>query len=169
MIELLILYILNKCPSTVYSIRRNIIDKFGAVTKPSLGTIHPALKRLLEKNAVTMDKKYSDGGKKSTFYSITKHAQEVFRDLFFQEISENPTIFYNQFAVRILTLSMLTKDDQLEFLNNVKQHIVLHKAEIENLLNNPYEEYDNYQKVFLTSALNNIPLMLEMIESLKND
>ena len=124
---------------------------------------------MFSKIAGVMNAMNSDGGKKSTYYSATKKTSEVFRDLFFQEISENPTIFYNQFAVRILTLSMLTKDDQLEFLNNVKQRIVLHKAEIENLLNNPYEEYDNYQKVFLTSALNNIPLMLEMIESLKND
>ena len=48
MIEILILYIIRKREKTIYSIRKEIIEIFGAFTKPSIGTIYPALKRLLK-------------------------------------------------------------------------------------------------------------------------
>ena len=64
MIEILILYTINKRENTIYGIRKNIIDIFGAFTKPSIGTIHPALKRLMQANAVTLTERYSEGGRK---------------------------------------------------------------------------------------------------------
>ena len=45
MIEILILYTINKREKTIYSIRKDIMEIFGAYTKPSIGTIHPALQR----------------------------------------------------------------------------------------------------------------------------
>ena len=50
MIELLILFVLLKRDRTMYSIRKEIINLFGAVSQPSDGTIYPALERLKKQN-----------------------------------------------------------------------------------------------------------------------
>lgn len=167
MIELLILYVLNMRDRTLYSLRRDIIEQFGMVTKPSLGTIHPAMQRLLKKDAVKMDKKFSDGGKKSTYYSITNNAKAVFKELFFEDISLNPTIFHSQLTVRLLTLSMLDKEDIDAFLLDLSRLIDLQKIETEKALNNEYIDYDKYQKFVVEETLSNLKSLQSMVERLK--
>lgn len=63
MIELLILYSLKKRERTLYSLRSDIFEKFGYFTKPSTGTIHPALKRLLKSNVITIRNDFRQGVK----------------------------------------------------------------------------------------------------------
>ena len=94
MIEILILYIIHKREKTIYSIRKEIIETFGTFTKPSIGTIHPALQRLLKDGSVALNERMSEGGKKSSYYSITKKGFETFRKLFFDSASDNPSLFY---------------------------------------------------------------------------
>ena len=79
MIEILILYIIHKREKTIYSIRKDIIETFGTFTKPSIGTIHPALQRLLKDGSVSLNERMSEGGKKSSYYSITKKGFESFK------------------------------------------------------------------------------------------
>lgn len=167
MIELLILYILNSRDKTVYSLRRDIIEKFGAITRPSMGTIYPALKRLLEKNAVKFDKKYSEGGKKSTFYSIAANGKKVFKEFFFEEISENPTLFHSQLSVRLLTLSMLDKADRESFLEDLTQRIEIYKIDVQNAMDNTYIEYDKWQKAVISETLNGINQLSALVERIK--
>ena len=167
MIELLILYVLNSRDKTLYSLRRDIIEQFGMVTKPSLGTMHPAMQRLLKKEAVKMDKKFSDGGKKSTYYSITNSGKKVFKELFFEDISLNPTIFHSQLSVRLLTLSMLEKEDREIFLENLIKVIDIQKIEAEKSLNNEYIKYDEYQRMVIEESLSNLKSLMLMVERLK--
>ena len=63
MIEILILYVIHKRERTLYAIRKDIIDIFGTYTKPSIGTIYPALKRLGKEGAVSVYEKISEGGR----------------------------------------------------------------------------------------------------------
>lgn len=149
MIELLILYILNNREKTVYAIRQEIIEKFGAFTKPSLGTIHPALKRLLLRNAVSVRTIITDGGKKKTFYDLTKTSKEVFRELFFKDFNENPSSFYLQFQSRIVTLSMLDEDDKKIFFEKMLNKIELQKYAVKNIQENKYITLDEYQNKLL--------------------
>lgn len=167
MIELLILYVLNSRDKTLYSLRRDIIEQFGMVTKPSLGTMHPAMQRLLKKEAVKMDKKFSDGGKKSTYYSITNSGKKVFKELFFEDISLNPTIFHSQLSVRLLTLSMLEKEDREIFLEDLIKVIDIQKIEAEKSLNNEYIKYDEYQRMVIEESLSNLKSLMLMVERLK--
>ncbi len=167
MIELLILYILNSRDRTLYSIRRDIIERFGMITKPSMGTMHPAMQRLLKKDAVKMDKKFSEGGKKSTYYSITNNAKAVFKELFFEDISLNPTIFHSQLAARLLTLSMLDFADKETFLSDLSRVIELQKIEAENVLNDEYIKHDTCQKLVIEETLNNLKSLQAMVERLK--
>lgn len=167
MIELLILYILNSRDRTLYAIRRDIIERFGMITKPSMGTMHPAMQRLLKKDAVKMDKKFSEGGKKSTYYSITNNAKAVFKELFFEDISLNPTIFHSQLSARLLTLSMLDFADRETFLLDLSKVIELQKIEAENVLNDEYIKHDTYQKLVIEETLNNLKSLHSMVERLK--
>lgn len=169
MIELLILYILNIRDKTVYALRREIVELFGAITKPSMGTIHPALKRLLKKEAVKFEQKYSEGGKKSTYYSITPNGKKVFKELFFEAISDNPTIFHNHLSARLLTLSMLDASERAEFLNDLSKRLEMQKIDIEKALNNTYIEYDVYQKTVISATLNSIEALEKTVEVLKNN
>ena len=93
MIELLILYSLKDRERTLYSLRSNIV-----------GTIHPALKRLLENKVITIRNDFSQGGKKSTYYGLSLHWQKKFNDLFFTPLSENPTIFFTELQSRIAVM-----------------------------------------------------------------
>lgn len=167
MIELLILYILNMRDRTVYSLRRDIIERFGAFTKPSLGTIYPALKRLLNKGAVKVEQRYSEGGKKSTYYSVEPSAKKIFKEYFTEEISENPTIFHNQLSARLLTISMLEKSERDEFLDNLLKKIELKKVDIEKTVNNKYIEYDETQKAVLSEALSAVESLEKTVQRLK--
>ena len=103
MIEILILYVLNKRERTLYSIRKDIIEIFGTFTKPSIGTIYPALKRLLKEDAVSVYDKMSEGGKKSTYYSITKAGYKSFGEI-----------------------SSLKAGDKVYFINREKNIILYH-------------------------------------------
>ena len=167
MIELLILYILNSRDKTLYALRRDITERFGVVTKPSFGTMHPAMKRLLKKEAVKFEQKYSDGGKKSTYYSITQNGKKVFKELFFEEISLNPTIFHNQLSARLLTISMLEKADRDLFLDDLNKLVELQKLESQKALENEYVKYDDWQKTVLEETLNNLKSLEKMIEKMK--
>ena len=71
MIEIVILYVLNKYDSTIYRIGKIIDEMFFAYLKTSSGTINPALKRLENMGCVEYVEKMSDGGMLSKIYSIT--------------------------------------------------------------------------------------------------
>lgn len=145
MIEILILYIIFKREKTIYSIRKEIIEKFGNFTTPSLGTIHPALKRLRMKEAVSVSDRMSDGGKKSSYYSITEEGKKLFKELFMQDCSHNPCLFYGQVQARFATIGLLSKEDKNEFLDNSIKAIDLYTFKNENKLNDEFSGFDFYQ------------------------
>lgn len=171
MIEILILYVIFNREKTIYSIRKEIIELFGTFTKPSLGTIHPALKRLLEKKHVQLSERMSEGGKKSSYYIIAESGKKYFKELFFSEISENPSLFYNQMQARFATLSILTAEEKNTFLNEIIKKIELYGFEVENKLNNEYINLDFYQKELLKNTLseiNNLKTFATMLKA-KNE
>ena len=55
MIEILILFELNKKVLTMYGIQKSILEYFSVLTMPSFGTIKPALKRLENKGFINKD------------------------------------------------------------------------------------------------------------------
>lgn len=169
MIELLILYVLNLRDRTLYAIRRDIIEQFGMITKPSLGALHPAIKRLLAKDAVKFEQKYSDGGKKYTYYSTTNNSKRVFKELFFEDMSLNPTIFHHQLVIRLLLLSMLSNEDKAIFLSDLVKMIDLKKIEAEKALNDEYIKYDDCQKLVIEETLNNLKSLNLLVERLRDN
>lgn len=167
MIEILILYIICRREKTLYSIRKEIFEIFGAYTKPSIGTIHPALKRLLNQNAVTVNERFSDGGKKSSYYLITKKGLSVFREYFFDNENENPSLFYVHLQVRIGLMSMLSLEDRKIFIEESRRKLDLYKYEIENKLNDEFLELDYYQRQVMQKTLSELKSTDSLLKQLK--
>ncbi len=167
MIEILILYIINNTPKTIYSVRKEIIELFGAFTKPSLGTIHPALKRMLEKKCVQVTERMSEGGKKSTYYAITEIGKKYFKELFFTDISENPSLFYNHLQSRFATLSMLSMSERDQFLTQIEKTIELYGIELKDKLNDEFISHDFYQRELLKKMISEIGNIKDFVNILK--
>ncbi len=169
MIEILILYILSKREKTIYSIRKEIIEIFGAYTKPSIGTIHPALKRLLKKEAVSVYEKMSDGGKKSSYFSMAKKGLEVFKEYFFSDIYDNPSLFYTHLHARLTVMGLLSVEERKTFISDTLKKLEINKIDIESKLKDEYLELDYYQRQTMTRTLNEYKTLSEFIKQLKVD
>lgn len=169
MIEILILYIINKREKTIYSIRKEIIEIFGTFTKPSIGTIHPALQRLLKEGAVSLTERMSSGGKKSSYYSITKRGFEYFRELFFNSASENPSLFYTQLQARFGTMGLLKPEDRKLFISDFSKKMDIYQFELENKLNDEFIELDYYQEQLLNKTLKELKSLKDYLKNLKVD
>ena len=168
MVELLILYSLKDRERTLYSLRADIIEKFGAFTKPSVGTIHPALKRLLASNAVTKRNDFSQGGKKSTYYDVAIHWQKKFRDLFFTPLSDNPTNFFTELQTRISVLSLLDNDLKETFIDDVLIRLESFGLDMQNTLDDTYVKLDEYQKALIQKNIEDINNYKTFVENLRD-
>ena len=169
MIEILILYIIHKREKTIYSIRKEIIEIFGTFTKPSIGTIHPALQRLLKEGAVSLTERMSSGGKKSSYYSITKRGFEYFKELFFNSASENPSLFYTQLQARFGTMGLLKPEDRKLFISDFSKKMDIYQFELENKLNDEFIELDYYQEQLLNKTLRELKSLKDYLKNLKVD
>ena len=147
MIEILILYTIHRRERTLYAIRKDIIDLFGTFTKPSIGTIYPALKRLMKEDAVSVYEKISEGGKKFCYFSITPKGFNVFRKYFFNSQSDNPSLFYTQIQARFATMGLLDNKDKKEFIEDSSKKIEIYKFELEKKLKDEFLELDYYQRM----------------------
>ena len=169
MIELLILYSLRNRERTLYSLRSDIVEKFGYFTKPSIGTIHPALKRLLKNNVVQTRTDYSQGGKKSTYWTVTLHWQKKFNDLFFTPLSENPTQFFTELQSRIAVLSVLENDLKSTFIEDILIKLESFLLDAQNALDDEYTNYDKYQTSLLKKNISDIENYKNFIKNLENN
>ena len=169
MIELLILYSLKNRERTLYSLRSDIIEKFGYFTKPSIGTIHPALKRLEKANVVSNRTNYSEGGKKSTYWSLSMHWQKKFHDMFFMPLSENPTQFFTEIQSRIAVMSMLDNDLKETFIKDIQIKLESFLLDLQNALDDEYTNYDKYQLSLLKKNIADIQNYQNFINSLETE
>lgn len=167
MIELLILYSLNRRERTLYSLRSDIIEKFGCFTKPSIGTIHPALKRLLKNNVVTVRNNFSDGGKKSTYYGLAMHWQKKFNDLFFTPLSDNPTNFFTELQTRVAVLSLLDDDLKETFFDDISIRLEAYRLDLQNTIEDSYIELDVYQTALLKKNISEVEAYQQLMKDLK--
>lgn len=169
MIELLIIYSLKNRERTLYSLRSEIIEKFGYFTKPSIGTIHPALKRLLKSNVVTIRNDFSQGGKKSTFYGLALHWQKKFNDLFFTPLSENPTLFFTELQSRIAVMSVLEPDLKETFIDDALLKLESFNLDLKNVFEDEFIDFDVYQSALLKKNIDDVENYKNLLEKLRNE
>ena len=167
MIEILILYIIHKREKTIYSIRKDIIETFGTFTKPSIGTIHPALQRLLKDGSVSLNERMSEGGKKSSYYSITKEGVKAFRDLFFDTTSDNPSLFYPQLLTRICIMDYLSVEDRKLFVEDTVKKIELLQIDIDNKLNDEFLKLSYFHREALKTTKTSLLSLSSFVKQIK--
>ncbi len=120
MIELLILHELNKKVLTMYGISKEIRLEFSVLTTPSYGTIKPALTRLEKAGFIKTQKTMSNGGRPSTYYSITSYGKDELKRLILLPPLENPIQFLPNARVKLFCADILEKEEQLELFKILK-------------------------------------------------
>ena len=161
MIEIVILYILNKYDATIYRISKIIDEFFFAYLKSSTGTINPALKRLEKMGCVEFIDKMSEGGMLSKIYSITPAGKKHLTHLLLTFNTTNPYHIINEAKIAIYCSEVLSINETLEFKENMLNHLDLHKIKLERGLENEYIELNEIQK-------KTVQITIEEISKLKN-
>ena len=134
MIELLILFELNKKTLTMYGVSKEIHLDFSVLTTPSYGTIKPALTRLEKSGFLKTQKTMSSGGRPSTYYSITKSGEEELKKLIITPPVENPVQFLTNARIKLACAEVLNNKEQLELIENIKYKAESVLIDTKNLL-----------------------------------
>ncbi|MBQ2645494.1 PadR family transcriptional regulator [bacterium] len=150
---------------TIYSVKKNILKFFGAYTNPSHGTIYPSLKKMLSENIVTVHDVLSNGGKKSSYYSITDKGEKFFIKLMLSDFSENPSIFLQDINIRIASMKCLNNENKKSLIDKCIKSMDLYAITLNRSLNDEYSGLDIFQKSVMMQTLKQT---LQFIEYLKN-
>ena len=161
MIDVIILYILNRYDSSIYRIKKIADEFFFAYTKTSIGTINPALKRLHNSGCVEFRETMSDGGMKTKTYSITPTGKKHLVTLLLAFDSKNPYKILNDIKIALYCSDVLSINETLEFKENLRNYLDLYKIQLERGLKNEYITLNELQK-------NTVKITLKEVEELIN-
>ena len=167
MTEICILHSIYKRDLTIYSIRKYISEHFGIYTKPSHGTIHPALKKLTSAGYVNVRNVLSEGGRKSCYYSITDKGKKYLVSLILSDLSNNPSVFLNDIGIRIAALGVLSEFEKKQFTENTIKFLELFETQTKRAVENEYLGLDYYQQESFSQCLKNISATKQFINTLK--
>ena len=170
MIEILILYQLNKKILTMYGISKGIRTEFSVLTSPSFGTIKPALMRLEKKGFIKSQKTLSDGGRPSVYYSITKDGEKAFEEEILAPVQDNPIQFLTTARVRLICSQILDFEIQRALINILKTRTKSLIAETNNIIVSEKLDF-NYRMVLdnLICEFKNFENLLEGFERAGNN
>ena len=135
MIELLILFELNRNTLTMYGVSKSIRGDFSVLTTPSYGTIKPALNRLEQGGFVKTQKTITNGGRPSTYYSITQSGIEELKRLIVEPPLDNPIQFLPTARVKLACADVLSRDEEMAMLKNLKAKAESILIDTNNLIN----------------------------------
>lgn len=165
MIELLILFELNRKILTMYGVSKSIRESFSVLTTPSYGTIKPALNRLEKGGFVRTQKEITKGGRPSTYYSITDTGVEELKRLIISPPLENPIQFLPAARVKLACADVLNTQEQLSLFKQLKLKAESILIDTKNLINsNELSFYPNMVFDNLTCEYKNIISLIEGFE-----
>ena len=159
MLDILILYSLHKQEQTFYGLAKTIAEYFGEISIPSHGALHPALKRLMAENLLIIRKKMSDGGKRYTYYTVSKNFQDGFNEKFMDLNSaktETLEAFLSGLKARIYTYELLDKKFSDEFKEKILLKLDYFENQIKKKFEASYTELNDIQKKIPEIYLNEI-------------
>ena len=161
MIEIIILYILNKYDCSIYKIAKLSDEFFFAYLKSSIGTISPALNRLEKLACVEYAEKMSDGGMKTKIYSITREGKKHLNTLLNTFEIKNPSRILNDIKIALYCSDVL--EDKSEFRENVLNILQLYKINLEKGLNNEYISLNEIQKNTVRITLKDTEELIKLL------
>ena len=133
-------------------------------SKPSLGTINPALKKLEGLSCVEFESKMTDGGMLSKIYKITPFGLKYLKSTVCSFEFKNKSHLLNIVSVLICISDILDEDEKKELYKNCTNHLLLLKKETEDALSNPYNMYEPVQKTVIETELLKINALLEALQ-----
>jgi len=137
--ELLILFALRGQKDTIYRLKKKIDEHFSVFYSPSLGAIHPALKKLHKNKLVAVKNLTSPGGQKRCEYSITPDGIK-----YLEELLLSPEITEQSAKIKLLIMPEMEKNLQINIINNVKDFYREKLVDFENYyIKNP-KNYINF-------------------------
>ena len=166
MLELLILYVLNKQDNTLYGLKKEIATHYGEVSIPSHGALFPALKRLEKEGYVTVRKKLSNGGKRYSYYSINKNPLDYFNKKFTEfNNAESETLdsFLQWLKIRLITVDMFDTNLIAGFREKCLLKLDVFKKNILKKLDNEFLNLTELQKNLLKQHINEIDAFINLI------
>ncbi len=170
MLELLILYSLFDYDLTTYSVRKYIVEHFKLFKIPSLGAIHPAIKRLINKKYITISKNISNGGLKSCKHHLTPEGKKYFYTLFTEDTSNTPITAIEQIKIKIMLLDKFSEknDEKNLFFTIALNKIELFLLDIKNILENS-SKLNEYTKLIYESMQKDLVDLKSLLQKLKKD
>ena len=166
MIELLILFELNKTVLTMYGVSKEIRGDFSVLTTPSYGTIKPALRRLENGGFVKTQKSISDGGRPSTYYSITKEGINELKRLILEEPLENPIQFLPMSRIKLACADILSKDEQISMIRLLKTKAESIIIDTKNLM--AFKDLSFYPKMVFDNLICEYNNFISLLEGFEN-
>ncbi len=163
MIEIVILYILNKYDATIYRLSKIMDELFFAFLKSSQGTIIPALKRLEKLGCVEYIEKMSDGGLLKKNYSITQTGKKHLNDLLLSFNSSNPYHILKEAKIAIFCSNVLSEKEKAQFRENLLNILELYKIKLQNGLKNEYITLDETQKNAVKITINETDEIIKLL------
>ena len=166
MIELLILFELNKKTLTMYGVSKEINGNFSVLTTPSFGTIKPALKRLEAGNFIKSQKTISNGGRPSTYYSITNEGVDELKRLILEPPLENPIHFLPTSRIKLSCADILDKDSKNKMFKSLKIKAETILADTNNLMT--FKDLSFYPKMVFENLICEYKNFIMLLEELEN-
>ena len=163
MIEIVILYVLNKYDATIYRISKIIDELFFAYLKSSTGTINPALKRLENMGCVEHCEKMSDGGMLSKIYSITPAGKKHLSQSLQMFNTTNPYHIINEAKIALYCSDVLSINELTEFKETLLNNLELHKIKLEKGLKNDYISLNEVQKNIINNTIKEIEELIKLL------
>ncbi len=163
MIELLILFELNRTVLTMYGVSKSIRTDFSVLTTPSYGTIKPALTRLEANGFVVSQKSISKGGRPSAYYSITKDGINELKRLLAEEPPANPIQFLPMARVKLACADVLSGTDELIMLKALKSRAQRILFDTENLVNS--KDLSFYPKMVFDNLICEYKNFISLLEA----
>lgn len=166
MIELLILFELNKTVLTMYGVSKEIRGDFSVLTTPSYGTIKPALRRLENGGFVKTQKTISEGGRPSTYYSITEEGVNELKRLIMEEPLENPIQFLPMARVKLACADILDREEQLKMISALKNKSESIIIDAKNIM--AFKDLSFYPKMVFDNLICEYKNFISLLEGFEN-
>ena len=166
MIELLILFELEKRTLTMYGISKEIRSSFSVMTTPSYGTIKPALTRLEAGGFVKSQKTMSSGGRPSSYYSITKEGLNELKRLIITPPLDNPVQFLTSARIKLACADVLNKEEQLELIENLSLKTESLLIDAQNIIKT--KDLSFYPKMVFDNLICEYKNFINLLEGFKN-
>lgn len=163
MSEIVILYILCRYDATIYKISKIMDEMFFAFLKPSLGTINPAVKRLVNLGCIEVSDFMSKGGMASKTCSITPFGRKHLKNLLLSLEFTNPAHILNNVRIALFCANVLSDEEKEEFKKNIKNHLILFSARTSEALKNPYCGLDEMQIKIVNSKIEEAKKIMELV------